>query len=91
VTRLNRYAEQSAPWREADPRERAAALYTLAEGVRIVGEALRPFLPRTAARIAEQLGLTPERNWAMGLRWGRLVPGTMTRPPVPLFPRPGRD
>jgi methionyl-tRNA synthetase len=87
VARANRYADQAAPWREPDTRARGAALYTLAEAVRVVGEALRPLLPGTAARILEFLGTLPTESWLPGLAWGQLVPGTLVQPPRPLFPR----
>jgi methionyl-tRNA synthetase len=87
VGRANRFAEEASPWRETDRERRDQALYTLAEGVRVVGEALRPFLPRTADQIASQLGVTPEQHWLAGLAWGRLPPRTVVQAPTPLFPR----
>ena len=87
VGRANRFAEASAPWRETDPTRRDAALWTLAESVRVIGEALRPFLPETAERILGQLGVEPERDWLAGLAWGQLTGGTETRIPTPVFPR----
>jgi methionyl-tRNA synthetase len=87
VSRANRYAEATAPWRETDPVRRAAALFTLAESVRVIGEALRPFLPRTSGRIFMQLGIAPEQDWLAALSWGRLVPGTLVDAPRQLFPR----
>jgi methionyl-tRNA synthetase len=87
VSRANHYAEETSPWREKDAARRDAALYTLAEAVRVIGEALRPFLPQTASSIACQLGLCSEPDWLPGLAWGRLRPGTLVTPPVALFPR----
>jgi methionyl-tRNA synthetase len=87
VGRANRYAETTAPWRETDAGRRDTALYTLAEAVRVIGEALRPFLPDTAEDILAQLGTASEADWPVALAWGRLQPGTQTRAPVPLFPR----
>lgn len=87
VARANRYADQAAPWREPDARARDAALSTLAEGVRVIGEALRPLLPATAASILEWLGTSPAQHWLPALTWGQLVPGTLVQSPRPLFPR----
>jgi methionyl-tRNA synthetase len=87
VSRANHFAEETSPWRETDPARRDAALYTLAEAVRVIGEALRPFLPRTAESIATQLGRALEPDWLAGLTWGRLSPGTTVTQPVALFPR----
>jgi methionyl-tRNA synthetase len=87
VSRANRYAQEASPWRETDAARRDAALYTLAESVRVIGEALRPFLPRTAASIADQLAIAREPDWLAGLAWGRLEAGHAIGAPVPLFPR----
>lgn len=97
VVRANRYVEAAAPWVQAKAAragDEAAAqaldttLYTLAEALRLVAEALRPFLPRTAARMAEQLGIElAASGWVDALSWGRLAPGTRTGKPQPIFPR----
>jgi len=87
VSRANHYAEETSPWREKDVARRDAALYTLAEAVRVIGEALRPFLPQTASSIATQLGRALEPDWLPGLAWGRLEPGSLVTQPVALFPR----
>ena len=96
VGSANRLIEDTKPWvlskaeheGNADSgRELDAVLWQLAECLRLVAEALRPFLPDTAARIATQLGITPATNWIQGLRWGGLSAGTRVGPPTPLFPR----
>ena len=46
-------------------------LVTLVEALRVVGEALRPFLPGTAGAVLAQLGQAPAPRWEEGLRWGR--------------------
>lgn len=80
VVRANRYVQESAPWTLAKA-ERAGdaeasqkldtALYDLAETLRLVGEAVRPFLPDTAERIASALGTDgEERGWLESLEWG---------------------
>jgi methionyl-tRNA synthetase len=95
VGAANRYAEATAPWRLArDPaaKERLdSALWSLAEAVRIVGEALAPFLPATSAAILTQLGLEPAGDWPAALAWGRLEPGTRVGQARALFPRTGRS
>ncbi len=104
VAQANRYVEETAPWALARA-ERAGegggaaagssgerldrTLFTQAETLRLVAEALRPFLPATAAGIARQLGVTLEDSWPEALRWGRLTPGTVVGRPQPLFPRLG--
>jgi methionyl-tRNA synthetase len=87
IARANRYADQAAPWREPQPSIRDAALYALAEAVRVIGESLRPLLPVTAASILDVLGTRPAQAWLPALGWGHLVPGTVVGQPRPLFPR----
>ncbi len=80
VVRANRYVQESAPWTLAKA-ERAGdaeaggkldtALYHLAETLRLIGEAVRPFLPATADRIAHALGADgQEKDWLQSLEWG---------------------
>jgi len=97
VVRANRYVEETAPW-ALSRRERAGegeagarldgALYHLAESLRLIAQALRPFLPNTAERIAAQLGAdlaaTP---WTEALGWGALAPRTRVGDPAPMFPK----
>jgi methionyl-tRNA synthetase len=93
----NRSIEDAKPWALAraerdgdrDARRRLdALLQELAEGLRVVAEALRPFLPETAARMAAQLGVAPAANWIQGLRWGDVASGTRVAAAEPLFPKP---
>jgi methionyl-tRNA synthetase len=87
VSRANHFAEEASPWRATEPARRDGVLYTLAESVRVIGEALRSFLPHTAASIAGQLAVAPQPDWLTGLDWGRLEPGHPIGVPAPLFPR----
>jgi methionyl-tRNA synthetase len=92
VTRANRFVEETAPWtvaKRASTGDAAAArqldgvLYALAESLRLLSYHLTPFLPTTAAVMAQQLGLTGSG----GAAWGGLVPGTVVDRPRPIFPR----
>jgi methionyl-tRNA synthetase len=59
VRAANRRVDETKPWalaRAGDSRALDAVLAELAESLRLVAEALRPFLPDTAERIARQLG-----------------------------------
>jgi methionyl-tRNA synthetase len=98
VTRINKYVEESAPWalmKAARGGESAAnsrldtALYTLAESVRVVATLLESFLPETAQRMLDQLGMADggTEDWPSRLGWGRTAPGTVTGKAQPLFPR----
>jgi methionyl-tRNA synthetase len=97
VGEANRYVESTAPWRlaQAERAGDAAAkagldtvLYSLAETLRLVAEALRPFLPETAERAAQQLGVAlAAARWLQALEWGKLPAGTSVAAPRPLFPK----
>jgi methionyl-tRNA synthetase len=97
VRQSNRRVDDTRPWtlarnaRDGDSgaaRALDATLWELAEALRVVAEALRPFLPEAAARIASQLGVTlTTTSWTGALAWGVLRPGTRVAPPAQLFPR----
>lgn len=93
VGRCNRYVEETSPWKvhkEGPPERLEAILYVLAEAVRIIGGLVLPFMPQTAERIYEQLGLQAEfsklRKEAIEV-WGGIQPGTQVGKAVPLFPK----
>ncbi len=87
----NRYVDATAPWalaKDAAKRERLdTVLYTLAETLRCLSLLLAAFLPQTAERIREILGLGGSPMGLADLGWGRLVPGTKIRKAPALFPR----
>jgi len=60
VRRLNRYVEEQAPWTLAKDEARAAdldrVLRTLAEGVRVLGVLLWPWIPASADKLLAALG-----------------------------------
>ncbi|HEY7678506.1 MAG TPA: methionine--tRNA ligase [Candidatus Methylomirabilis sp.] len=94
VSTVNRYVDQKAPFAMAkDPARRAeleSVLYRCAECLRIVAILVSPFLPGTAARIADQLGVPDLLATALladAETWGRLAPGTRVRRGESLFPR----
>jgi methionyl-tRNA synthetase len=96
IAHANRYVEETAPWTLAkaghagDPAAGArldSVLYNLAASLRIVAEALRPFLPTAAERIAAQLGVPLTASWTEGLGWGKLPAGTVVGQPEPIFPK----
>jgi methionyl-tRNA synthetase len=99
VSHANRTVGERQPWalaRAADAGGGADAsdrldlvLWELAECLRLVAEALRPLLPETSRRIADQLGITLASRWREALRWGGLE-CTRVAEPEPLFPRRDR-
>jgi methionyl-tRNA synthetase len=96
VGSANRLVEEMKPWALSRDERKGKSdaghqldlvLWDLTECLRLVAEALRPFLPETADRVATQLGVTPAPNWIQGLRWGGLGVGPRVLAPTPLFPR----
>lgn len=95
VRRANKYIDEVAPWRLArgGPEERArleAALYNLAETLRIAAIALSPVLVQAPASIFAQLGLSPAdlaaARWEDTAFGGYPAPRRVQRGD-PLFPR----
>jgi methionyl-tRNA synthetase len=94
---VNRYLEERAPWKVAKQKgpgweeTLATTLYTSCEALRVVALLVAPFLPETAPKILEQLGIPDALARAKlpddAARWGALPPGTKTSKSAPLFPR----
>lgn len=92
IGRANKYIDETAPWILAkDPvqAERLqAVMYNLAEALRIIAILIAPFVPVTAPKIYEQLGLgKPEHFFMADAVWGGLASGTKVQKGEPLFPR----
>jgi methionyl-tRNA synthetase len=85
----NQFVEQTKPWALAKAGDDAAldaALYHLAESLRIIAILLSPVLPKAARGIWGQLGVSGEFSLA-DAKWGGLQDGHQLGKPVPLFPR----
>jgi len=91
LTEINGFVVAKEPWKlRQDPGASATlsrVLYAAAEGVRLCGAMLSPFLPATSRRIFEAFGLAARVPSSSDLEWGRLVPGTKMPDPPALFPR----
>jgi methionyl-tRNA synthetase len=91
VTRGNQYVDHTAPFKLAkDPAQAARldeVLYNLAEVCRILAVLLSPFLPATAKKMYEQLGLPDSPDRFAAAEWGALAPGHTIGTPAALFPR----
>jgi len=76
VRRMNRYVEEQAPWRLAKEPDRSdeldCVLRTLAEGLRVVGVLLWPYLPDSCERLLGALGREDVSYGAAQLGSGRL-------------------
>jgi methionyl-tRNA synthetase len=93
INELNKYIEDSAPWKEKDEGRLSNILYTLAESLRLIAVYIFPFMPSTGEEIWKQLGLNlsiektlPEnpkfRDWG-----GYKLSGIKIAKGQPLFPR----
>jgi methionyl-tRNA synthetase len=95
VDGVNRYLERRAPWKAAKQpgaeQQVATTLYTSCEALRCIALLIAPFLPETAAKILERLGIEGALEGANLLddvgRWGGLRAGTPTTKGPALFPR----
>ena len=92
IGRANKYIDETAPWILAkDPAQAErlqAVMYNLAEALRIIAILIAPFVPVTAPKIYEQLGLgKPESFFMVDAVWGKLATGTKVQKGEPLFPR----
>lgn len=92
IGRANKYIDETAPWILAkDPAQAErlqAVMYNLAEALRIIAILIAPFVPVTAPKIYEQLGLGNPESFSMAdAVWGKLATGTKVQKGEPLFPR----
>ena len=94
INSMNRYIEETAPWKaykEENKTKLNNILYTLAESLRITAIYLYPFIPSTAEKIWQQLGIKKdihninfdeEVQWSKDLSGIRVCKGDMLFPKV---------
>ncbi len=91
ITRANQYVDQTAPFKLAKDSTQAKrldeVLYSLCETCRILAVLLWPFLPGSAERLYQQLGLPGLPDLINKAQWGGLPPMHNIGEPVALFPR----
>ena len=90
----NVYINDTAPWNLAKSDEGkkrlATVLYNSAEACRMIAILIAPFMPETADKIMEQLGIdTPVDKQGLDSlkQWGWIKPGTQTHQGAQIFPR----
>ncbi len=90
----NIYINDTAPWNLAksdDGKKRlATVLYNAAEACRVIAILIAPFMPETADKIMEQLGIdTPVDKQGLDSikKWGWIKAGTQTHQGPQIFPR----
>ncbi|CAN0299600.1 unnamed protein product [Pylaiella littoralis] len=96
----NRYIDAQAPWKlkKTDTARMETVLWVLLETIRHVGILYQPFVPESAGKLLDQLGvpegdarlftalLEPEEEGGGGFQFS-LQPGAPLDKPVPVFPR----
>ena len=94
VRRVNRYIHQTQVWTLAKSEESkgrmGTILYNSMEALRVIAVLISPFMPSTANRIFEQIGLeaSPKvHNLDTVAEWGGLQAGLVIGKPDPIFPR----
>jgi methionyl-tRNA synthetase len=88
VADANRYFAAEAPWALAknDPARMGTVLFVTAEVLRQVAILVQPFMPASAGKLLDLLGVSARDFAALGSQ-ERIVPGTQLPPPVAIFPR----
>lgn len=93
VRLLNKYVEDSAPWKLAKHEPGGEALnevlYNLAEGLRVCSVFLHPFMPETTVETLRRLGCpaAPEDISVKQAQWGGAAAGSQVQTAAPLFPK----
>ncbi len=93
ISRTNKYIDETMPWvlakDEANKPRLATVLYNLCEMLRLCGVMIAPFMPETAPRMFEQLGVSDATltEWD-SLRRPASLPADLTvHPGTALYPR----
>ena len=90
VADANRYFAGEAPWALAktDPARQGTVLYVTAEVIRQVAILSQPFMPASAAKMLDLLGIPEtERDFSALGGARRIAPGTKLGEIKPVFPR----
>ncbi|MDO8425950.1 MAG: methionine--tRNA ligase [Deltaproteobacteria bacterium] len=90
VREMNGFVDKSAPWKEKDDKTLSNILYTLAEGLRILAVYIYPFMPASAQKVWDGLGVEGDisnRSFDDEVRFGKGKAGKHIKKLPPLFPR----
>lgn len=90
LSSANNYFAGQEPWalKKTDPDRMATVLYVTADTVRRLAIPMQAFVPASAARLLDQLGVPQaDRNLAGGKDQAKLVPGTDLPAPQGVFAR----
>lgn len=92
ISRTNKYIDETAPWAlgkdETKKARLATVLYNLLESLRVSASLLSPFMPESAAKIAEQIGATAEDvSYENAAKFAVLPKNVTVHKGATLFPR----
>ncbi len=93
INAANKYIVEQEPWTLAkDPANRPRLdriMYDLLEALRVISVFIAPFMPNTAEKIREQIGITSSagRDFQGIRQWGGLPAGNVLQRGASLFPR----
>lgn len=94
ISRMNKYIDETMPWKlakEEGQKDRlAVVMYNLADALYKVAVLVSPYMPETAAKIWEQLGIDEDMTQAQvdNIReWGNVKYNTAVKKAEPIFPR----
>jgi methionyl-tRNA synthetase len=89
VAEANRYFANEAPWALAKTNKarQKTVLYVTAEVIRRVAILAKPFVPQSADKLLDILGIPKNERDFRFLGRRRIKPGSVLPPPAPVFPR----
>jgi methionyl-tRNA synthetase len=74
--------------KKTDPERMATILYVTVEVLRHIGILTQPYMPQSAARLLDALGVDGGKRSFDALGQGaQILPGTVIPAPAPIFPR----
>ncbi|MGM0507572.1 MAG: methionine--tRNA ligase [Fusobacteriota bacterium] len=98
VSRMNKYIDETTPWilaKDDDKKDRlAVVLYNLLEALYKIAVLVYPYMPESAAKIWQQLGVKEDINNATIndiSEWGNIKYNTTVKTANPIFPRIDED
>jgi len=90
ISDINEYIASAEPWKEKDESILSNILYTLGESLRILALYIYPFMPDSAQKIWDQIGINEDIGKSTlkeAGKWGGLNPGIKVNKGEHLFPR----
>lgn len=85
LRRVNRYIDETMPWKIGDERRLATVIFCLLHAIYLGTILLKPFIPDTVIKIMNQLGQDQEVCWPEADRY--IKSGRKVQSVEPLFPR----